>query len=160
MDLQTKTEIARCNSSGDLYPFWWPSSPAHALSTTASSSTLWHHRLGHLSSQALSHLARVFSFPCNKNNTDDHLCHAGQLGKHVRLPFDNSTTHTTRPFQLIHCDLWTSPIPSVSGYKYYLIVLDDFTHYLWTFPLCVKSNTFPTLKNFFLYASTQFNTTI
>ena len=49
-DLRTKNEIVRCNSSGDLYPFWWPSSAAHALSTTTSSSTLWHRRLGHLSS--------------------------------------------------------------------------------------------------------------
>ena len=142
-DFRTKNEIVRCNSSGDLYPFWWPSSPAHALSTTTSSSTLWHRRLGHLSSQALSHLASVFSFPCNKNAIDDHLCHACQLGKHVRLPFYTSSTKTNRPFQLIHCDLWTSPLPSVSRYKYYLVVLDDFTHYLWTFPLRAKSDTFP-----------------
>ena len=65
-----------------------------------------------------------------------------QLGKHVRLPFDTSSTQTIRPFQLIHCDLCTSPLPSVSGYKYYLVVLDDFTHYLWTFPVRAKSNTF------------------
>jgi hypothetical protein len=39
-------------------------------------------------------------------------------------------------------------------------VLDDFSHYLWTFPLRVKSDTFPTLKNFFAYVSMQFNTTI
>jgi hypothetical protein len=63
-------------------------------------------------------------------------------------------------FQLIHCDLWTSPLSSVSAYKYYLVVLDDFSHYLWTFPLRVKSDTFPTLKSFFTYVSTQFNTTI
>ena len=160
-DFRTKNVIVRCNSLGDLYPFWWPPpSPAHALSTTTSSSTLWHRRLGHLSSQALSHLASAFSFPCNKNAADDHLCHACQLGKHVRLPFDTSSTQTSRPFQLIHCDLWTSPLPSVSGYKYYLVVLDDFTHYLWTFPLRQKSDTFPTLKHFFAYVSTQFNTTI
>jgi hypothetical protein len=61
-DLRTKNEIVRCNSSGDLYPFWWLSSPALALSTTMSSSTLWNHHLGHLSSQALSHLAGAFCF--------------------------------------------------------------------------------------------------
>jgi hypothetical protein len=39
-------------------------------------------------------------------------------------------------FDLIHCDLWTSPVPSASGYKYYLVILDDCTHYSWTFSLC------------------------
>ncbi|KAL8128956.1 hypothetical protein V2J09_018111 [Rumex salicifolius] len=24
---------------------------------------------------------------------------------------------------------------SVSGFKYYLVIIDDFSHYLWTFPL-------------------------
>jgi hypothetical protein len=106
------------------------------------------------------HLASGFSFPCNKDHSNDHLCHACQLGKHVHLPFDNYSTQTGRLFQLIHCDLWTSPLSSVSGYKYYLVVLDGFSHYLWTFPLRVKSDTFPTLKKFFAYISTQFNTTI
>lgn len=60
------------------------------------------------------------------------------------------------PFQLIHCDLWTSPITSVSGHQYYLVIIDDFSHYVWTFPLRKKSDTFPTLSDFFAYVRTQF----
>lgn len=37
------------------------------------------------------------------------------------------------PFQLLHCDVWTSPVLSNSGYKFYLVLLDDFTHFAWTF---------------------------
>jgi hypothetical protein len=48
----------------------------------------------------------------------------------------------------------------VSGYKYYLIILDDCSHFLWTFPLRLKSETFPTLANFFSYVKTQFGCTI
>jgi hypothetical protein len=48
----------------------------------------------------------------------------------------------------------------VSGSKYYLVILDDFTHYLWTFPLKLKSDTFTTLSNFFAYVSTQFGRTV
>jgi hypothetical protein len=44
----------------------------------------------------------------------------------------------------------------VSGSKYYLVILDDFTHYLWTFLLKLKSDTFTALSNFFTYVSTQF----
>lgn len=63
-------------------------------------------------------------------------------------------------FDLIHCDLWTSPVPSVSGHKYYLIILDDHTHYLWTFPLRLKSEVFNTLTHFFAFAKTQFSANI
>jgi hypothetical protein len=48
----------------------------------------------------------------------------------------------------------------VSGSKYYLVILDDFTHYLWTFPLKQKSDTFTTLSNFFAYVATQFSCTV
>jgi hypothetical protein len=48
----------------------------------------------------------------------------------------------------------------VSGSKYYLVILDDFTHYLWIFPLKLKSDTFTTLSNFFAYVSTQFGRTV
>jgi hypothetical protein len=155
-DLRTRNVILRYNSHGDLYPFPSTSTAAHALSATTSPSTLWHRRLGHLSKQALSHLARAFSIPCNQYSSSESICHACQLGKHVRLPFDISTSRATTPFELLHCDIWTSPLPSFSGYKYYLVVLDDFTHYLWTFPLRHKSDTYSTLTNFFAYASTQF----
>jgi hypothetical protein len=48
----------------------------------------------------------------------------------------------------------------VSGSKYYLVILNDFTYYLWTFPLKLKSDTFTTLSNFFAYVATQFDSTI
>jgi histone deacetylase 1/2 len=83
-----------------------------------------------------------------------------QLGRHVNLPFATSSTRASLNFDLIHCDLWTSPIPSVSGYKYYLVILDDCYHFVWTFPLWLTSDTFPTLSNFFAHVQTQFNRTI
>jgi hypothetical protein len=73
------------------------------------------------------------------------------------LPFSSSTTRTTRPFELIHCDLWTSPVLSTSGFKYFLVILDDFTHFLWTIPLCLKSDVYAALASFRAFAYTQFN---
>ena len=90
-------------------------------------------------------------------HNDPSLCHACQLGRHVRLPFSSSTTNTHRLFELIHCDLWTSHVASVSGYKYFLVILDDFTHYLWTYPLRKKSEAFSLLSNFRAYVTTQFS---
>jgi hypothetical protein len=51
----------------------------------------------------------------------------------------------------MYLDLWTSPVVGVLGSKYYLVILDDFTYYLWTFLLKLKSETFTTLSNFFAY---------
>jgi hypothetical protein len=91
--------------------------------------------------------------------SSESLCHACQLGHHIRLAFPTSS-RVVHAFDLIRCDLWTSPVPNVSGYKYYLVILDDCTHYSWTFPPHHKSNAFPTLSHFFAYVSTQFSYTI
>jgi hypothetical protein len=70
--------------------------------------------------------------------------------------FSTSTSRAVQAFDLVHCDLWTSPVLSLSGYKYYLVILDDYSHFLWTFPLRLKSDTFTTLTHFFAWVSTQF----
>jgi hypothetical protein len=58
------------------------------------------------------------------------LRHACQLGRHTRLPFITSFSRAEQAFDLVHFDLWTSPVLSLSGYKYYLVILDDFPHFL------------------------------
>lgn len=40
------------------------------------------------------------------------------------------------------------------------MIVDDFSHYFWCFPLQNKSLVFTTLQNFFTYVHTQFNTTV
>jgi hypothetical protein len=120
--------------------------------------TTWHRRLGHPGPDTLSSLSLSSFIQCTGKKHD--FCHACQLGKHIRLPFCSSSHRAEHPFDLIHLDLWTSPVISVSGYKYYLVILDDFTHYLWTFPLKLKSDTLTTFSNFFAYVSTQFSRTI
>jgi hypothetical protein len=153
-DLHMRNVIVRCNSSGWLYPLF-PPTPSLALLAGASLSTLWHRRLGHLGFEALSRLV----LSCNKLELET-LFHACQLGHHIRLPFSTSRSRATKNFDLIHCDFWTSPVISVSGYKYYFVILGDCSHYLWTFPLHLKSDTFQTLSDFFAYVKTQFSCTI
>jgi hypothetical protein len=60
------------------------------------------------------------------------------------------------PIQLIHADVWTSPVMSFSGYKYYLVLLDDYTHYVWIFTMRQKSEVLPLLRDFHAYIGTQF----
>jgi histone deacetylase 1/2 len=139
-DLTTRRILMRSDSSGDLYPFFSDGGvpPSSALTVT---SDLWHRRLGHPSDAALSHLPLEFLSTCNKESTKTSFCDACQLGKQARLPFSVSHSRSTSPFDLIHCNLWTSPIVSYAGYKYYLVIFDDFSHYSWVFPLQNKSDT-------------------
>lgn len=148
-DLQTESVILRYDSTGDLYPILPMAPPVqHALAAPSCSEATWHRRLGHPGHQALSRLATSDAILFNKNKCDTSLCHACRLGRHVRLPFYSSLSRASKAFDLIHCDLWTSPMPSISGFKYYLVCLDDYTHFLRTFPLKLKSNTFATIKHF------------
>jgi hypothetical protein len=161
-DLKTRRVILRCNSDGDLYTFpmriSFHRSSSAALVVTATAE-LWHQRLGHPGHDAMSALQRLDFIKCNKFSRT-RVCHACQLGKHVRLPFRQSTTASSAIFDLIHCDLWTSPIISTSGFRYYLVIVDDYSHFYWSFPLRNKSCTARTLETFFAYARTQFGVTI
>jgi hypothetical protein len=106
----------------------------------------------------MSKLSSDSSVVCSKRTHD--FCHACQLSHHTRMPFASSTSHADNIFDLIHYDLWTSPVVSVSDHKYYLLIIDDHSHFVWTFSLRVKSDTFFTLSIFFAFVSTQFGRTI
>uniref|UniRef100_A0A453MBJ6 Integrase catalytic domain-containing protein n=1 Tax=Aegilops tauschii subsp. strangulata TaxID=200361 RepID=A0A453MBJ6_AEGTS len=155
--LRTQTVLMTSSSSGDLYPFFGnKSTGGRAFSITTSD--LWHRRLGHPGKSSLASTISNFLPDCN--NSAPSFCEACHLGRQPRLAFASSNNVTTAPFQLVHCDLWTSPVTSFSGFAYYLVVLDHYTHYSWTFPLRAKSDTSPTLLRFFQYILTQFHVLI
>src|SRR6185312_14847505 len=164
-DSASRRPLLRCDSTGPLYTIRLPSSAAplshssFAAFAATPSSTTWHRRLGHPGRDVLAQLSRSADVPGTRAPAE-HLCHACQLGRHVRLPFSSSSSHAMHAFDLVHCDLWTSPVPSISGYKYYLMVVDDFFITLGLFLLCAKSETFATLLHFFAWVSTQFGLTI
>jgi hypothetical protein len=135
-----------------------PSPCVAPAATLAASASTWHHHLGHPSVDALSKMLSDSSVVCNRHNHD--FCRACQLGRHTRMPFVSSTSRADTIFDLIHCDLWTSPVVSVSGHKYYLLILDHHSYFVWTFPLRFKSDTFFTLSKKFAFDSTQFGCTI
>nr|GEY72391.1 ribonuclease H-like domain-containing protein [Tanacetum cinerariifolium] len=106
-DFWTHHILLRCDSSGDLYPVTKPSIiPTTLLST---SSSTWHQRLGHPGDEVLRSLASRQFISCNKEKSS-HVCHACQLGKHMKLPFHSSKSIVKHSFDIIHSDLWTSPI--------------------------------------------------
>ena len=99
-DLASRRPLLRCNNTGPLYTLRFPttsSSSPPALSaafTTTPSSTIWHRPLGHSGRDALTQLSHSSDIQCPRAH-EEHLCHACQLGCHVRLSFPSSSSHTT-----------------------------------------------------------------
>jgi transposase InsO family protein len=154
-DLMMRTVLRGCDSTGELYPLLQkpPRNSGHRSFLAQHSGGLWHARLGHPGHNQLQQVLRSFDFVCSK---ESHSCHACRLDKNVRLPFHESNNVAAFPFHIIHCDVWTSPVVSNSGFKYYLVVSDDFTHFTWSFPLRHKSDVFPTFVSFRAFVQTQF----
>ena len=116
-DLRTRRVIMISASSDDLYPFFGNNKSRSAtLSATTSTADVWHRRLGHPSPQVTSSLAAHDFLPsCNKLA---HIpCSACQLGRQPRLSFSSSLSRTYAPFELVHCDLWMSPVLSFSWFQ-------------------------------------------
>ncbi|GJY31683.1 ribonuclease H-like domain-containing protein [Tanacetum coccineum] len=152
-DFLTHHILLRCDSSGDLYPVTSPSPTPHALLSVGPST--WNQHLGHPGEDVLrSFMPRQF-ISCNKEKSS-HLCHACQLGKHVRLSFASSDSIVTCSFEIVHCDIWTSPIVSSGGFIYYVLLLDHYSHYLWIYPLRTKSEVFQKFLHFHSYVNNQF----
>ena len=156
-EYKSGTLLSRHNSSSQLYPLIYPVSASTVL--TSSFQDVWHDRLGHPGLPVFDFLVSNKLIPCNKR-ARTLVCNSCQLSKHKRLPFSISHSTSLLPFDIVHCDLWTSPVTSKNGYKYYLVLVDDFSQYTWVFPLKFKSETFTKFSNFHAYIKTQFNTFI
>ncbi|GKB27818.1 ribonuclease H-like domain-containing protein [Tanacetum coccineum] len=151
-DFLTRRVLLRCDSTGDLYPVIAPFPIPHVFLV---SQHTWHQRLGHPGREVLRYLVSNNFISCNKEKPLV-LCHACQLGKHVRLSFASSNTVVTSCFEIIHSDVWTSPIPSLSGFKYYVLFLDHYSQFVWVYPLLNKSDVWSKFVLFRTYVRTQF----
>jgi hypothetical protein len=146
--------ILLCESDDELYPITAPSTH-HNLVVVAVN--IWQQRLGHPGCDSLPQALRQTE-PASIVSL--HSCEACCLGKSTRLPFANSHHMSYFPFHLVHCDIWTSPVQSVSGLRYYLVILNDYSHIVWTFPLHAKSDALLKIQNFSRLVQKHYNLSI
>lgn len=125
---------------------------------------LWHQRLGHPSYSSLQKidcLTSIFNSKCNETQCDITSCTVCPLSKQHMLPFPKSNTHSSSPFDLLHCDLWGPyRVSTMNGCKYFLAIVDDFSRSTWTCLMPTKDHVFSHLKNFQAYVHNHFQTTI
>jgi transposase InsO family protein len=80
----------------------------------------------------------------------DRIYSACQAGKQVSAHHPHKNIMTIdRPLELLHMDLFGSiAYISISGSKYSLVIVDDYSRFTWVFFLQEKSQTQETLKRF------------
>lgn len=135
--MQTKEVLLQGSSEAGLYPFYLKQLQSNKVQTKAVflSSTaflshfttflgvtaplhIWHSRLGHPSHSAMNKLLQHDLISCNGPTKMNKICDSCQVAKSKKLPFPDSHRISTHPLELIHSDVWTSPIVSLSGCKY------------------------------------------
>jgi len=142
-DLQTGAILFQGNIKDGVYE--WPafkpqSPPLLAFSTTKTTCTTWHSRLGHPAFSILKHILTSSHLESSSSITSNFSCNACLCNKSHKLPFSISSLISTHPLQIVFSDVWTSPILSSDGFKYYVIFVDHFTKYVWFYPLKHKSD--------------------
>jgi transposase InsO family protein len=121
---------------------------------------LWHRRLAHVGMKNPHKLLKgehILGLT-NVHFEKYRVYSACQAGKQVgsQNPHKNIMT-TDRPLELLHMDLF-GPIAyiSISGSKYCLVIVDDYSRFTWVSFLQEKSQTQETLKGFLRQAQNEF----
>lgn len=149
-DLKTGVQLLQGHSKDELYE--WPTSfpkTFHTITSNNKTTTIdWHARLGHPSPSILKSIISEFSLPVSDSISQTLCCRDCLLNKSQKLPFSQTTISSTHPLQYLFTDLWISPILSIDNYKYYLVIVDHYSRYVWLFPLKLKSQVRETFIRF------------
>jgi GAG-pre-integrase domain len=166
-DLHNKNPPLHIISSNGLYhlkmQYFYTPPVFQALHITSSSSkastSTWHARLGHPSTQTIIKVINSNRLPCIRNHFT--FCKDCIQAKAHVLPFSLSSSSTNKPLELVHSDLWgPSPIVSYNGYKYYVSFIDDYSRFTWIYFLKNKSDALLAFTQFKLQVENLLNTTI
>jgi len=120
---------------------------------TLDESELWHQRLGHLN---FTNMFKITSKEVVKDlpklkDTRKGVCGPCQLGKQTRTTHKKTSgIHTSRNLELLHMDLMgPTRTASLSGKKYILVIVDDYSWYTWVLLLWEKSDAFEAAQRLF-----------
>ncbi|XP_074306150.1 uncharacterized protein LOC141641385 [Silene latifolia] len=161
-DPSSKTNVACGKRCGDLYRLRVftntrscnKASSVHSVNQI--NVALLHSRLGHSSIEKLKHV-----HPATMKNINKMFCETCVFAKHHSLPFNRSTSHATKCFDLVHMDLW-GPYrqPDRTGAQSFLTILDDYTRCTWTFLEQQKTQVPNLIISFINMIETQFSAKI
>ncbi|XP_066380736.1 uncharacterized protein [Miscanthus floridulus] len=116
-------------------------SPIYLLSKMEEATCLWHARYEHLNLRSLHELASkemVQGLPWIRGV--EQVCDGCVLGKQHRTPFPRASAyHVAAGLELVHRDLCGQITPpTLGGKSYFLLIVDDFSRYMWLELLSTK----------------------
>ena len=86
---------------------------------------LVHHcRMGHISFDKMRKIFPSIMCGVDQNKLK---CDACEYAKHTRTSYVSKGIRSISPFMLIHSDVWTCPVTSISGMKYYVTFIDCYS---------------------------------
>lgn len=125
---------------------------------------LWHQRFGHISKNKFIEIKnnKIVDDTNQIENVmpDDELCEACINGKQCRLPFNQvkDKSHVKRPLFIVHSDVCGPITPSTNDNKnYFVLFVDEYTHYCVTYLLTYKSDVFAAFKDFVAKSEAKFD---
>jgi hypothetical protein len=88
-------------------------------------------------------------------------CELCIVGKHHTNPFPKKALHrATRLLQRIHSDVHMVPVPTLSGYHYWVTFINDWLCYGWIYLLKRKLDVFKAFKAFKAFVKLQYDMSI
>jgi hypothetical protein len=125
---------------------------AGALTCSTSSRDLceiWHRRMGHLHHGALRILRDITTGLPDFSIEQYDVCRGCAMGKYAKAPFLASDSRSAGILDLIHSDVSERmSSPSLSGYLYYVLFIDDYSRKTWIYFLKTKGEVFKRFQEF------------
>jgi hypothetical protein len=147
-DQVTKNTILRGSCRKGLYPLPPSSTIKQAFGVVKPSFERWHSRLGHASAPIVSKVISMNNFPCLGESNKESVCDACQKAKSHQLPYPKSHSVSTQPLQLIFSDVWGPSPFCVGRNRFYVSFIDDYSKFVWLYPLKNKSEVFQKFNEF------------
>lgn len=128
---------------------------------------LWHKRLGHINAEKFMQLKNK-NMMLDKNiiqniQPNDKICEACIGGKQAKLASNRikNKQHINKPLLNVHSDICGPITPStVDNKRYFMVFLDEYTHYAVSYLANYKSDLFSIFKDFVQKSQSNFNSKI
>jgi transposase InsO family protein len=142
-----------------------PPAPEAALRGGAMMSrALWHRRLCHISADRLEQAIKgkvATGLVVESDAPVPTHCEPCIRGKHHRDLFPQRASHRATSFlERIHSDLHQLPVLTSTGFRYWLLFIDNYSRYFWIYLLRKKSETFDAFTQFKAMVEKQFDNSI
>ena len=136
---------------------------ASAATTIPLDLDLWHRRLAHHHLQDVKKLWKkklVTGMTLDSSAAPDPISEPCLAGKMHANPFPSSQWRARCPLELVHSDVHQVPYPSISGFRYWVTFIDDYSRFRFVLPIKAKSDVFDAFKQFMLRADRKDGQTV